>query len=305
MSIRKALNEIVDPEQPLRSVELANLTKLTDDERQEFAQTWPEVPVERRRQVLEQLTALAEDNVELDFDAIFFEALHDRDPSVRINAIRGLWEHEHRDVIPALIALLQDDDNAAVRAEAALALGRFVLLGEFEEARPRDVEAVTDALRRSFADGAEAVEVRSRAVESIGASSQPWARDIIHDAYDSGDPRLVTSAVHAMGRSADTYWLPTVLNELQSDDPEVRYEAAAAAGMIEDEEAVPDLIAMVEDEDSDVREQVLMALGAIGGEEAIEALREQANSPDERTREAAMQALEEAEFGDDPLGFQG
>jgi HEAT repeat protein len=108
-----------------------------------------------------------------------------------------------------------------------------------------------------------------------------------------------------MGRSADTYWLPTVLNELQSDDPEVRYEAAAAAGMIEDEEAVSDLIAMVDDEDSDVREQVLMALGAIGGEEAIEALRELANSPDERTREAAMQALEEAEFGDDPLGFQG
>lgn len=305
MSIRKALTEIVDPEQPLRSSELANLARLTDDERDELAQAWPTVPVERRRQVLEQLIALAEDNVELDFDAVFFEALDDHDPSVRINAIRGLWEHEHRDVIPRLIALLQDDDNAAVRAEAALALGRFVMLGEFEEARPGDVEAVTDALRRVIADPAEAVEVRARAVESLGASSQPWARDIIHDAYDSGDPRLVTSAVHAMGRSADTYWLPTVLGELQSDDPEIRYEAVAAAGMIEDEEAVPDLIEMVDDEDAEVREQVLIALGAIGGDEAIAALRVQANSADERTREAAMQALEEAEFGDDPLGFQG
>lgn len=305
MSIRNALAEIVDPGQPLRSAGLTRLTKLTDDERQEFAETWPDVPVERRRQVIEQLMDLAEDNVELDFDVIFFEALDDSDPAVRINAVRGLWEHEHRDVIPRLIALVQDDENAAVRAEAALALGRFVMLGEFEEARPRDVEAVTDALRRAVADPAEAVEVRARAVESLGASSQPWARDIIHDAYDSGDPRLVTSAVHAMGRSADTYWLPTIIDELQSDDPEVRYEAASSAGMIEDEEAVPYLVEMVGDEDSDVREQVLIALGAIGGDEAVEALREQANSEDERTREAAMQALEEAEFGDDPLGFQG
>jgi hypothetical protein len=31
---------------------------------------------------------------------------------------------------------LNDDPNAAVRAEAALALGRYVLAGEFDEARP-------------------------------------------------------------------------------------------------------------------------------------------------------------------------
>lgn len=305
MSIRNALNEIVDPGLPLRSAGLAQLTKLTDDERREFAETWPDVPVERRRQVLEQLMDLAEDNIELDFDVIFFEALDDNDPSVRISAIRGLWEHEHRDVIPRLISLVENDENAAVRAEAALALGRFVMLGEFEEARPRDVEAVTDALRRVVDDTAEAIEVRARAVESLGASSQPWARDIIHDAYDSGDPRLMTSAIHAMGRSADAYWIPTIIDELQNDDPEIRYEAASSAGMIEDEEAVPYLIDIVGDEDSDVREQVLIALGAIGGEEAIAALRELTDSPDERTREAAMQALEEAEFGDDPLGFQG
>ena len=306
MSIQRSLTEIADGGAPLRSAPLTNLTGLTDDERAELAAVWPSVPVERRRQVIERLGALAEDNVELDFDAVFFEALHDSDAAVRIGAIRGLWEYGERDLIPELLNLLQDDANPAVRAEAALALGRFVMLGEFEEARPRDVEQITNALRAVAADPAEVVEVRARAVESLGASSQPWARDLIHDAYDSGEQRLTVAAVHAMGRSADNYWLPTVLDELRSDDVEMRYEAAAACGMIEDEEAVPHLVELLDaDEDAEVREQAINALGEIGGEEAVEALRAQANSGDERMREAARLALDEAEFGDDPLGFSG
>ena len=305
MSIQRSLNEITNVDTPLRSSALTNLTGLTPEERDELAAVWASVPVQRRQQIVERLSSLAEDNVELDFDAVFMEALRDTDAAVRIGAIRGLWEHTERDVIPALIEILRNDANPAVRAEAALSLGRFVMLGEFEEARPRDVEAVTDALRQAATDGSEVVEVRGRAVESLGASSQPWARDVIYDAYESGDPLLVTSAVHAMGRSADSYWLPTVIDELQSDSAEMRYEAAAACGMIEDEDAVPHLVELLDDEDVEVREQVILALGDIGGEEAIEALRGQANSPDERTREAAMAALEQAEFGDDPLGLTG
>jgi HEAT repeat protein len=305
MSIEKSLTDIVDEHKPLRSTQLADLTALDEAELREFARVWPRVPLERRLEILEQLSQLAEDNVEFDFDAVFTEALADPDAAVRIAAIRGLWEHTGRDLIPRLIALLHEDDNAAVRAEAALALGRWVMLGEFEEARPRDVETVTIALRRTATDPTEPPEVRGRAVESLGASSQPWARDLIHDAYDSGDPRMVTSAVHAMGRSADSYWLSTVIDELQSDDVELRYEAALASASIGDEDAVPYLVDALDDEDPEVREQVIMALGEIGGEEAIEALRERANSPDERTREAAIAALEQAEFGDDPLGLQG
>jgi HEAT repeat protein len=305
MSIEKSLTDIVDEHKPLRSTQLADLTALDESELREFARAWPRVPLERRLEILEQLSQLAEDNVEFDFDAVFTEALADPDAAVRIAAIRGLWEHTGRDLIPRLIALLHDDDNAAVRAEAALALGRWVMLGEFEEARPRDVETVTIALRRTATDPTEPPEVRGRAVESLGASSQPWARDLIHDAYDSGDPRLVTAAVHAMGRSADSYWLSTVIDELQSDDVELRYEAALASASIGDEDAVPYLVDALDDEDAEVREQVIMALGEIGGEAAIDALRERANSPDERTREAAIAALEQAEFGDDPLGLQG
>jgi HEAT repeat protein len=303
MSIERTLTELADRDRPLRTAPLTSLTGLTGDERVELAERWPALPVDRRRQVIERLGNHAEDNVELDIDAVFIEALADADAEVRVGAVRGLWEHTERDVLAPLLDLVRDDPSPAVRAEAALALGRFVMLGEFEEARPRDVEQVTDTLRAVAADGAESEEVRARAVESLGASSQPWARDLIHDAYDSGSSRLMAAAVHAMGRSADTYWLPTVLDELTNDDAEMRYEAAAACGMIEDEDAVPALIELLDDPDIEVREQVISSLGEIGGEEAIEAIRGQVNAPDERIAEAARLALDQAEFGDDPLGF--
>lgn len=304
MSIHSYLQEIAETDAPLKSGRLSNLTGLTDEERAELAMAWPTVPVERRRQLIELLTGLAEDNIEFDFDAVFFEALTDDDATVRLGAIKGLWEHTERDVIDPLIRILRVDPVAEVRAEAALALGRFVTLGEFDQARPADVARITEALRSTLTDPVETVEVRSRAVEAIGSSSQPWARDVIHDAYDSGDPDLMSSAVHAMGRSADSYWLATVLEELRSTDAEMRYEAAAAAGMLEDEEAVPALLEMLDEEDDpEVAEQILLALGEIGGEEATTALRMRTADENERISEAARMALEEAEFGDDPLGF--
>lgn len=304
MSIVKLLNQLADRGQPLRTAPLTQLTGLTDEERTELSANWPSLPVERRRQIVERLALIAEDNVEMDFDAVFFEALHDADAEVRAGAILGLWEYRERDLIPHLVDLVERDSSVAVRAEAALGLGRFVVLGEFDEARPRDVEQVTTTLRAVLANTAEVVEVRARAVEALGASSAPWVRDIIHDAYASGNDAFLIAALRAMGRSADTYWLPTVIAEMQSGSGELRFEAAAAAGSIEDEEAVPYLVELLDDDDSEVREQAVASLGEIGGEEAIEALRLRLQQTEDiDMREAIQSALDEAEFGDDPLGF--
>lgn len=304
MSINTYLNELANDGAPIKSGRLINLSALDDDERRDFAAVWPSLPLERRREVLERLDALAEDNPELDFDAVFFTALDDADAAVRRAAIEGLWERQERDVIEPLIRLMEVDPEPSVRASAALSLGRFVLLGEFEELRPHDAATVNDALRRVVTDVREYAPVRGRALESLGASSQPWVRDLIQDAYDSGDERLVVSAVHAMGRSADDYWLSTLLNELQSADAELRYEAASALGDIEDEEAVPYLAELIDDDDREVAEAAIHAIGAIGGDEARELLRARVDDEDERIRTAVRAALEEAEFGDDPLGLR-
>jgi len=121
------LATLKDEDQPLKATRLVHLSHLADEQEKAFLDAWPEVPTERRRQVVRRLVELAEENVELNFDAVFLVCLSDADPQVRADAIRGLWEYDHRDLVEPLIGLLQSDDDAAVRAEAALALGRFVL----------------------------------------------------------------------------------------------------------------------------------------------------------------------------------
>jgi HEAT repeat protein len=268
-----------------------------------FMERWREMELRKRRWLLAELVRLAEDNVELDFTAVFLAALGDRDPDVRRDAIRGLWEYEGRDLIDALIALLEHDPDAGVRAEAALALGRFVLQAELDMLRAGDAGRIEQALHSVLDNHAEIAEVRARALEALGARNEDWVRDVIQDAYDSGDRRLRLSAVHAMGRSAGAAWLPAVYEELESDDAEMRFEAAVAAGAIAEEDAVARVVPLLHDEDAEVQLAAIAALGQIGGAEARAALRELLAKNAERTREAIEEALAEMEFADDPLGF--
>jgi HEAT repeat protein len=298
------LEELADQRQPLAISKLVMLTLLPPEQAALFADAWPAIDVGRRKRLIQELIDLAEDNVELNFGAVFFNALTDRDAEVRRDAIRGLSEHEGRDLIAVLLGLLENDPDPAVRAEAALALGRFVLQAEFDALRTADAERIEQALRRTFEDAAEVVEVRARALESIGARSQPWVRDVIETGLDSADRPLRLSAIHAMGRSADNAWLPELFDAAESDDAEVRFEAATALGAIADEAAVPHLISLLDDDDGEVREAAIIALGDIGGDEALEALERVTHSEDERMRDAALAALAEGEFSADPLGVK-
>ena len=302
MSFEPYLAELADPAQRLAVSKLINLSSLGPEEASLFMKVWPEMELSRRQQLVAGLIELAEDNVDLNFDAVFFVALGDRDAGVRRNAVRGLWEYEGRDLLDSLIGMLESDANAGVRAEAALALGRFVLRAEFDALSAADAERVERALRRAFDDEAEAVEVRGRALEALGARGEPWVRDLIERSFDDGDRQLRLSAVHAMGRSCDTSWLPALFDGLESDDAEMRFEAAGALGSMADEAATPHLLPLLNDEDAEVQDAVIVALGEIGDAQAREALREIAADSNERLREAAAAALAAADFNDDPLG---
>ncbi|HTE85331.1 MAG TPA: HEAT repeat domain-containing protein [Dehalococcoidia bacterium] len=296
MGLEGYLEELADSGRPLRVSKLANLTQLTPDERAEFEQAWPGLDADRRVQILNQLNDLAEDNPELNFDAVYLASLQDRDPRVRTAALDGLWEYEERELIPILVGLLRGDEDAEVRAAAALSLGRFVVLGEFGSLRPSDVTVVEDALTESINDLGEIEDVRARALESIGARSEPWVRDLITDAYSGESHRMQVSAIHAMGRSCDEEWLPEVIQQLQNEDPEIRYEAATAAGMIGDESTVPHLAFLVHDEDTEVQEVAIEALAEIGGPEARGILTRALTSGDPLAQDAARDALASMEL---------
>lgn len=303
MPIENYLEELKDPSRPLLTSGLGQLSALLPEEASLLSQAWLQIEVARRRQILRWLLDLAEDNVEMDFDAVFMIALKDDDAEARSLAVQGLLEHEGRDVIAPLIDVLRKDPSATVRAEAAVALGSFVLRAEFQQLGATDSRRIEEALRASIDDAGESPEVRGRALESIGALSTSGVRGSIENAYRSGEWRLRVGAVHAMGRNCDPYWLPVLTEELASDAPEMRFEAATACASCCGESVVPFLKPLLEDEDAEVQEAAIAALGEIGGDEAKRALAEIDDHPEPRVREAVAAALEEIEFNEGPLGL--
>jgi HEAT repeat protein len=304
MEFEQYLDELADGGARLKVSDLQRLSALALEQRDPLASRWHGIDVRRRRRIVQELADLAEDNVELDFDVVFKLGIEDEDADVRLESIRALWEHEGTDVIETLISILSSDADERVRAEAALALGRFVNLHEEGRLRDRYFGRIEDGLRRSLEDQHETIDVRARCLEAIGSHNEQWVRDAIRNAYESDVHRLKVSAVHAMGRSCDDRWLPLLTRELTNEDPEVRYEAAVAAGELADERAIPHLVRLVLDPDDEVKQAAITALGEIGGQQAKGALLLLMDSESQATRQSATEALAQLDFEDDPLAFK-
>lgn len=295
------LDGLKDPATQLSVTGLQHLDALESEQAEAFRSAWPEIDLERRRQVIHQLVDLTEDNIDLNFGTVFFAAMEDGDAAVRFDAVRGLWEYEEQDLIPPLLRLLERDEEAEVRAEAALALGRFVLLSALGNLQEHHYQKVEQGLRRTIEDALEVEEVRARALEAIGASCRPWVSEAVEEAYGGEKVRLKISALHAMGRSCEPRWLPVLIDELANDDPEIRYEAVTALGSLADRKAMAHLDPVLYDSDPVVKEAAIMALGQIGGSEAKALLRSLLGDSSPSVREAVADALTEADFATDPL----
>jgi len=304
MDFSEYLDELTTSSSRLQASRLQRLSRLNAAQANELDNRWAGIDVRRRRRIVHELADLSEDNVDLNFDAVFLRGLQDEDRDVRLESIGGLWENDSPQLIDKLLTLLDSDDDPAVRAEAALALGRYVVLAEEGRLRDHHFGRIEAGLRRTIDSADEIEEVRARALESIGAHDSTWIRQAISAAYESGAHRLKVSAVNAMGRSAEPRWLPLVTKEAASDEAELRYEAAVAVGLIAEVSAIPALLPLLEDEDEQVRDAAVAALGEIGGPEAREALLKLLDSPSKATRDAAAAAISEIDFEEDPLGLR-
>lgn len=304
MSFQSDLEDLRDPAKRLSATRLAALSNLDVEEASLLAAAWPEIPAQRRFVILSELIDLTEDNVDLNFDAVFKTALTDDWGEVRAAAIRGLAEYEGRDLMLQLAQLLRNDPDAGVRREGAIALGRFALAAELGYLRQADTEIIRSALAESAADPEEDERVRARAIEALGALSGEETDNLIESIYAEESLWLKVGAVDAMGRSCNEAWLPLVLRELASRAPEMRHAAAFAAGEIGDERAVPSLKALaIGDPDREVQLAAIHALGEIGGGSAKVALQSVLYQGDDDLREAVQEALEQVAFSDNPLGF--
>jgi HEAT repeat protein len=304
MEFGKVLLHISNTGERLSPRHLYALSGISHQQLALLREVWPGIDVRRRRLLIRDLVELTERSFEVNFDPIFLVAMGDEDSEVRASAIEGLWENEDQALIGPLVHLLRVDEVAGVRATAAIALARFVLLGELEKIDRAPAMLAEQALLETLRNAEEGLEVRRRAVEAIAYSGEAGVREIIEAAYYDEDEKMQASALFAMGRSADPYWCKLLVNELENPNPELRFEAARACGELESSLAVSKLIEIsLVDPDREVQEAAVWALGRIGGREAREALEACYESDDEVLSQAAAEALDEMDLLGESVGI--
>ena len=227
---------------------------------------WPEIASKRKQTLLEDLEELAEADTLTNFEDITRPLLKDKDPQVRIRAIRLLWENEDAKLVPVFLKMLNEDDDHEVQAAAANALGLFVYLGELDKIPAELHHQIEDNLLE-VVNSKKDVLVRRRALESLGYSGREEVIPLIETAYKDKNTDWVVSALFAMGRSSDERWKKQVLSQLHASDEDVRSEAIHAAGELELSSARSALLDMLEDEeDVETRREIIWAVSKIGGE---------------------------------------
>ena len=227
---------------------------------------WPRIPLTRKRTLLDELDTLLDEDTIVSFDDFARALLTDPDAPVRAGAMRLLAECEDLKLLPIYEKILASDPDPEARAEAANMLNLFVDLGELEEIPEKSLRRAEEALLAATRD--ENVNVRRRALESLGYSSRPEVPPLIEAALARVDPDWLVSALIAIGRSNNERWAEHVVRHMLNEERAVRLEAVKAAGEISLSAARVPLINMLDDEDdSTIFSAGIWSLSQVGGED--------------------------------------
>lgn len=300
ISFEQHLINLQDIDAPLRTRDFRVLSGIHTDQIIHFRQVWQGLPPSRRRDIIQILITLAEDNTDLDFRETFLIMLDDPDATIRATAISGLGDDERPSTLRRLLNLVSDTSNE-VCAAALVNLADFAYRAEVGELSPQVAQQLCDTLLDVTDDTARPIFVRRRAIEALGYFADVTeAQDAIRDAYDERNQDMRESAVIAMGRSMRDEWFTTIERELQNEkQPVLRFAAAQAVGELgeEGEPLLSKLLPLVDDEDAEVALAAVWALGQVGGPHGARILQRVAQSKDPPRRQAAQAALEELQLG--------
>lgn len=280
---------------PVRPSDVVKLSDLNRGAAKALASAWLSLSEATRLDIVQEMNALSEDRLDINFGRALRVALDDASPEVRQLAIRALWEDDASDLAERLLSLLDSDLAVGVRVEAARALARFADAAVETNASSPWADRLSSALLHAASNEDEPTIVQRAALEAVAVFSEKVGVErLILDAYDSGELELEVAAIHAMGRSGNERWLDAAMDALERDDPEVRFEAARACGRLLDQRALPRLRQAADDEDAEVRHAAISAIAHIGGKEARRLLLNLAEDASEADAEIIEDALEEA-----------
>lgn len=299
------LTELVSEDQPFSPKRLRAFSDLDDSALLKLEQIWSSVPLKRKLSLLEDLEDLMEADTLISCDALAKFAMRDDEPRVRSQAIHLLWDCEDPAFIPDFMHLLENDPAELVRASAASALGKFILLGELEEIPGEKAAPVVGKLLE-VVQRKPAGEIQRKALESLGYSCNESIPGLIAQAMQRNDPQWTASALFAMGRSLDERWEKTVLEHINHPDSSVQIEAIRAAGELELSAANLLLFELLDEEDADneLLYHIYWALSKIGGKGVRERLEQELQEVvDEDLMDVLDLALENLDFTEDSEGF--
>jgi HEAT repeat protein len=270
------------------------LSDITSDQLLQFKSFWETLGSDYRLQIVSALAEASETNFEFEYRDFGLFTLRDVESRVREASIKLLWIDESTEFAEYLVHICQNDDDPTVRAAACSELGRFILLGEYEEIPETLANQIQEAVIGIWMDTTEVVEVRRRALEAISNSGHPMLKTAIEDAYTSDEHLLKVSAVFAMGRSLDQSWRPMILKELDNPDAELRFEAARAAGELELKQSVSQLGRIALTDDREIQEVAIWSLGEIGGTQATRILEDLSAEAEDADDDELLEVVEDA-----------
>ncbi len=280
---QSVIDALLDSGKPFPKKYLPFFSDIDSASLQLLLDAWPRVSLTRKRTLLADLDQLLVEDSLVSFDDLARALLTDLDAPVRAGATRLLAECGDQKLLPLYEKIIAGDPSPEVRAEAAHSLGFFVALGELEQISEAALRRAEESLLAAARD--DNVEVRRRALESLGFSAREEVPALIEAALrrESRDWRV--SALIAMGRSSDERWAEPVIRMLLSEDRDVRLEAARAAGELSLPAARLPLLRMLEEEtDPEIFSAIVWSLSQVGGKDVrvyLENLLDQTDDDDE------------------------
>lgn len=171
--------------------------------------------------------------------------LSDSDPAVRRLAVAALAKRLDETTGPLVLDRLRNDDDVAVRAEAAEVLGGW--------------PAAIDALLDARADDSRVVEAVVTALARLGHHpSVPW---LIEQAQSAADPLVREAAVAALGEIGDERAVPTLIDLAAGGSPQVRRRAVVALTVFDGDAVEAAIKGAASDRNPMVREAAEMVVG--------------------------------------------
>jgi hypothetical protein len=224
------------------------------------------------------------------------------DESDRIIAaqLAGDYAEIDDELVDALLSIVVNGrEPEKLRTAAVISLGPILEHADtygFDD--PDDViiaeqtfRKIQESLHALYMDADVSREVRRRVLEASVRAPQEWHGEAVRDAYASGDPDWILTAVFSMRwvRGFDDQ----ILEALECEDEMVHYQAVCAAGNQEIDAAWPHIAYLISSETGDkaLLLAAIEAVAAIRPQEAEDTLADLLDSEDEDIVDAVYEAL--------------